>query len=175
MKNVLPLISIVTLSLSASAAPFLVPSNPPPVVQLAWTPAPNTTNTTLYYGVGSGQYTNKTLLGATNGTIVTLPARGVTYFFAVTDTQGGLESGFSSEVSYTPAVPPAPPSGMLPPVTLVVQTKNSPQDFMWVDTGMSWSVDPTQPEALFRLDARQSFAVAPQIRKSVSMPPLPGQ
>jgi hypothetical protein len=78
-------------------------------VFLSWAPSPDSTvaGYKIYYGGGSGNYTNFVLAGnVTNSTISGL-AGGTTYYFAGTALDGsGAESGFSTEVSYTLA--PAP-------------------------------------------------------------------
>ena len=76
---------------------------------LAWDPSPGSgiAGYRLYQGAASRTYTNVIAVGnATTRTITSL-ASGATYFFAVTayDTNG-LESDFSSEISYT--VPRSP-------------------------------------------------------------------
>lgn len=85
---------------------------PPGSVGLAWDPSPSAevVGYNIYYGVGSGVYTNVVKLGnVTNATVSGL-VRGVTYFFAATAVaRDGLESEFSNEVSYTAPRPPAPP------------------------------------------------------------------
>lgn len=164
MKALMLLLSV----LVANAAPFLAPTNPLPVVQLAWDVMPGAASYHLYYGVASGLYTNAAITTA-NTLAVTLPTRGVTYFFAVTQTVSNLESAFSTEVSYTPMLPPSPPSGFKPPVTLSIQYKNSLQDFQWADL---FDFTPTDGQ-WFRLWAVAASQV-PMIRK-VQPPPLPGQ
>lgn len=133
-----------------AATGYLVPSNPPPVVQLTWDLVPGMTYN-LYYGVGSGAYTNKVAVGATNYATVTLPSRGPTYFFAATAVASGLESDFSQEVSFRPAQPPSPPTNMRPPVVLSVQWKAAANDAEWADAGLNWGVWPEAPSGLFRL------------------------
>jgi fibronectin type 3 domain-containing protein len=77
-------------------------------VTLAWDPSPGgaIAGYRIYDGVASRTYTN--VIAAGNGTTNTVTglAGGVTYFFAVTavDTNG-LESDYSSEVSYTVPLP----------------------------------------------------------------------
>jgi len=75
---------------------------------LAWdaVSVPSIAGYRLYSGQFSRVYTRETDLGMTTTSSVGGLATGVTYYFAVTayDTNG-LESGFSSEISYT--VPPA--------------------------------------------------------------------
>jgi hypothetical protein len=73
-------------------------------VTLAWNPVTNANvaGYEVYYGPASGNYTNVTSVGnVTNATISGL-TDGATYFFATTTfSTSGLESGYSSEVSYT--------------------------------------------------------------------------
>ena len=159
-----------------TAAPFPQPSNPPPQITLQWTPAPGTATSKLYYGVGPGQYTNATNLGATNQASVVLPTRGVTYYFAVTDSwTNGLESPFSNEVNYTPMLPPAAPT-IGQPLILTVQTKTSPLDFMWTDL-FNESIDPGSTNGMFRLQIAQSSGISGQLtrvkRAMILQPPLP--
>src|SRR5260221_8772102 len=110
-----------------AATGYLVPSNPPPVVQLTWDLVPGMTYN-VYYGVGSGAYTNKVSVGVSNYTTVVLPSRGATYYFAATAVANGLESEFSNEVNFTPAQPPAAPTNMRPPVVLSLQWKPAAND-----------------------------------------------
>jgi hypothetical protein len=84
-----------TFRVSASNVPL-------PSVTLAWDPSVPATNVvgyTLYYGVGSRNYTNLVDVGlATTGVISNL-VTGTTYYFAVTShSSDGLESDFSTEV-----------------------------------------------------------------------------
>lgn len=179
MKTILAL-SLVCFALTGAAAPFLAPTNPPPKVALGWDTVPGTASYNIYFGVGSGQYTNVVNVGNTNVATVTLPARGVTYFFVATDIDtNGLESSFSSEVSFTPKLPPPSPNNMRQPLTLTVQVKQSVQDFQWADAGMNWSIDPTQTAAAYRLQlALAPPIVAPSITpqlRTVQLPPMPGQ
>ena len=86
-------------------------------VTLAWDPNPGSAiaGYRLYDGVASQTYTNVIDTGAATTQAITNLAAGVTYFFAVTayDTNG-LESDYSSEVSYT--VPP--PTNSAPLISL---------------------------------------------------------
>jgi hypothetical protein len=72
-------------------------------VTLTWNPSTNLSvaGYNIYYGGASGTYTNEICAGnATNATISGL-AQGTTYYFAATTyTATGVESSFSSEVSY---------------------------------------------------------------------------
>lgn len=164
MKILRSVLFAVLLAAPAQAATgYLVPSNPPPVVQLTWDLVPGTTYN-LYYGVGSGAYTNKVAVGATNYATVVLPSRGSTFFFAATAVANGLESDFSQEVSFRPAQPPSPPTNMRPPVVLSVQWKPAANDAEWADAGMNWSFCPEAPSALFRLQIFASARpVAPEV------------
>ena len=95
-----------------NALGFLVPTNLSPSVTLAWDPSTNSgvISYRIYYGVASRGYTNNATVSTSNSVLVTLPARGATYYFAAAaqDTNG-LESDFSNEVSWTvPAAPSAP-------------------------------------------------------------------
>jgi hypothetical protein len=72
-------------------------------VTLAWNAStdPSVAGYNVYYGGASGAYTNEICAGnATNATISGL-VQGTTYYFAATTyTSSGMESPFSSEVSY---------------------------------------------------------------------------
>jgi hypothetical protein len=85
-------------------------------VTLAWDPStdPVVTGYNVYYGGASGTYTNKICAGnATNATISSL-VQGTTYYFAATTyAASGIESSFSSELSYL--VPPNVPIVNQPP------------------------------------------------------------
>lgn len=177
--------SILTLALrivTAHAAPFLQPTNPTPVVTLQWTPAQGSVTSKLYWGTASGQYTNAVtvtnaaLPGPTTAT-VSLATKGIAYYFAATDvSSNGLESAFSTnEVTYTPMLPPAPPT-MGTPLIVTVQTKTSPLDFMWTDL-FNESIDPGNTNGMFRLQIAQSSGNSGQLkqvkRTTVPPPPLP--
>ena len=73
-------------------------------ITLAWNQStdPTVAGYNIYYGGASGNYTNTLSVGnATNATITGL-AQGTTYYFAATTyDSSGMESQFSSEVSYT--------------------------------------------------------------------------
>jgi hypothetical protein len=78
-------------------------------VTLAWNRSSDTNvaGYNVYYGGASGAYTNEISAGsATNATISGL-VQGTTYYFAATTYSSlGVESSFSSEVSYTVPIPP---------------------------------------------------------------------
>jgi hypothetical protein len=74
-------------------------------VRLTWNPSPsaNIIGYDIYYGGASGNYTNMVWVGnVTNWTIPGLLG-GVTYYFAATAVnRSGLQSGYTSQTSYTP-------------------------------------------------------------------------
>ena len=120
----------------------------------------------MYYGVGTRAYTNKTVLTAQTNFVVTLPARGVQFYFAVTATDShGLESGFSNEASYMAPAPPAAPI-MQPLVVLVV--KSSPTATgTYADAGMNWSLSSDQAQQYFKLKINRGMIA------SATVPPMP--
>jgi len=85
-------------------------------VTLSWNPvtSANVAGYNVYDGSASGNYTNVTSVGnVTNATISGL-TEGVTYYFAITTlSASGLESAYSSEISYT--VPTAVPGIQVTP------------------------------------------------------------
>lgn len=83
-------------------------------ITLAWDLEPGVAGYNLYYGTSSGNYTNMLTAGNFPRLTVANLSVGVTYYFAATAfTIDGLESGFSTEISYTVPggtnMPPAPP------------------------------------------------------------------
>ena len=81
-----------------------VSNAPPPSVTLAWDPSAPATDVAgyfIYYGAGTRNYTNLVDVGlGTNGVVSNLVA-GTTYYFAMTAyTSSGLESDYSSEVTW---------------------------------------------------------------------------
>ena len=91
-------------------------------VTLAWNRSSDTNvaGYNVYYGGASGAYTNEISVGnATNATITGLVQGTVYYFAATTYAASGMESPFSSEISYTiplPAVATLWPSTAVPGV-----------------------------------------------------------
>jgi len=78
-------------------------------VTLAWNRSSDTNvaGYNIYYGGASGAYTNEISVGnATNATISGLVQGTVYYFAATTYAASGMESPFSSEVSYTVPILP---------------------------------------------------------------------
>lgn len=157
-------------------------TNLPPVgaVKLAWDPSPDpsVSGYNLYYGAGSRQYTNLLSAGNLTSLSVSNLARGQIYFFAVTAVDAaGLESDFSPEVSYYVYAKPAAVTNLYHPVALVVQYKNSLQDFLWADTEMGWQIDATN-SLFYRLDIRKTplLAAASAVRRTlIALPPSPTQ
>jgi len=86
-------------------------------VTLAWNRSSDTNvaGYNIYYGGASGAYTNEISVGnATNATISGLVQGTVYYFAATTYAASGMESPFSSEVSYTVPIPPGVQLGVKP-------------------------------------------------------------
>jgi hypothetical protein len=96
------ILSFVLLHSPGQALSAIIP--PEQNVTLAWNRSSDTnvTGYKIYDGVASRTYTNMIDVGiATNATISNL-VQGATYYFAATAYDSlGLESGFSSEISYT--------------------------------------------------------------------------
>ncbi len=81
-----------------------------PQVTLAWDPSPSPSigGYRLYYGVSSRDYTNLVDVGELTTATVSNLVVSATYFFAVTAYDiAGLESDYSSEISYTVPTPAA--------------------------------------------------------------------
>ena len=95
MKKIITLLAITALAVKVAASS----------VTLAWDRSPDgsVTGYKIYYGVGSGAYTNSVSVGNVTNATVTLPGpTGVTFYFAATAYDGsGVESTFSNETSYT--------------------------------------------------------------------------
>ena len=110
VRDLLALVTVLTVGINANAAQLPPPSNPPASVTLAWDPVAEAGSYKVYYGVGSRNYTN--FVSVTNALQVTIQplTRGTTYYFAATTVStNGLESDWSVEVSYKPGVAPQPP------------------------------------------------------------------
>jgi hypothetical protein len=74
----------------------------------SWNPSPSPTvvGYNIYYGAASGTYTNLINAGNTTNATVSGLTAGTTYYFAITAyTSTGIQSSFSSEVSYTAVKP----------------------------------------------------------------------
>lgn len=175
------LCSLFLLFAISGRADWLTPSNPPPMVKLAWDASTNNlvpiTNYFVYRGQGSRQYDAKMTAG-TNLTF-TVPGltRGTLYFFAATaQDANGLESDFSNEISCMPAFAPSPPR-LKNPIMLQAQTKPSPDSGQWT-TAFDWSLDATQASGIFRLLIAQAEPApvrlsAPLAVKVNEFPPIP--
>lgn len=84
--------------------PYRPPSTNAPQVTLGWNRSvgTNIAGYNIYYGVASGTYTNVTPVGNVTNATITLPARGVTYYFAATAVNTlNLESVYSNEINWT--------------------------------------------------------------------------
>ena len=89
---------------------------------LSWDPVLNTqlSGYNVYYGIGSGNYTNRLFAGTNTVTTVSNLLTGVVYYFAVTSENiEGLESDYSAEVSFIK------PSQNSIPLTLVFKVPKS--------------------------------------------------
>lgn len=89
---------------------------PTPSVRLAWdaSTSTNVVSYNIYYGVASGTYTNVASVGNVLACTIGNLVMRTTYFFAATAVNAaGLESDYSSEVSYH--VP-----GLIPPTNYIV-------------------------------------------------------
>jgi hypothetical protein len=151
-------------------------------VVLGWTPSPDpaVNGYNIYCGVASGKYTNLVHFGNVTNATISLPGRGVTYYFACTATEdwpGGDEAVFSNEASYF--AKPLPNPVTLNPVTkLVVQKKNLLEDFMWADTDMEWIIAP-EDKTFYRLAIETrpppvaTLTAQPLSRPRPPLPPAP--
>lgn len=104
-------------------------------ITLAWDPSsdPTVAGYHFYQGGASHTYTNTIDTGTATSVSVSNLTAGATYYFAVTayDTIG-LESAFSSEISYTAIVPPPPKlSLLLQPAKQAVLTGTGPAGYKY--------------------------------------------
>ncbi|HWW01934.1 MAG TPA: fibronectin type III domain-containing protein [Candidatus Acidoferrum sp.] len=87
-------------------------------VTLAWDPSsdPTVIGYRIYYGLAAGTYTNMVDVGAATSVTVSNLVPGATYQFAATTYNlAGLESAYSTEISYTvPALPVNQPPTLSP-------------------------------------------------------------
>ena len=114
MKNKSSLLFSIALVVVLLALPLLHAAS----VTLAWNQEsdPSVVGYRIYQGVASRTYTNvfdSPCCEISTSNLV----NGVTYYFAATAyTAGGLESGYSAEVAYTPGSTNNPPGVPFPPV-----------------------------------------------------------
>src|SRR5947207_5182490 len=90
---------------------FDAPAQTTSSVTLAWNPISDSSlaGYHVYQGFASGIYTNLVPAGNHTNTTISGLKTGVKYFFAVTAyTTTGLESPYSSEISYTPSTTALP-------------------------------------------------------------------
>lgn len=107
---------LIGLGTTAVSAQTVGRTNSTPSVTLAWNPVadPSVSGYNLYYGVTSGVYTNVVNAGTNLSVTLTPLARGATYVFAATSyATNGLESAYSTEVSYTVARLPGTPTNLV--------------------------------------------------------------
>jgi len=173
----LTLITLIGSTLSLAAAqPFLFPSNPPPVISLAWTVPPPIQNGNpiasynLYFGVGSRQYTNKVVGIVTTNMNWNVPTRGDKYYLAVTatDTRGLESPQFSNEINFTATPFPGTPS-MTPAVVVVAQTSPSVAGPWKDESELTFNLPSSQSQDYIRL----KILPEPLIVATVRTPPLP--
>jgi hypothetical protein len=176
--------AVVMLCAVGAQAAGLMPTNPPPQVRLAWDPVTDqvgVSNYNVYWGVGSRTYTNVNASGGSTNWTVTLPARGVTYYFAVTTVDAnGLESDFSTEVSYTVAPLPTAPN-LHPLIILHVQVAPTPTS-QFADSGIDWSLGEDMQSQYFKLRLENPNAqvaavptiriATPKIKRELPLPPV---
>ena len=104
-------------------------------VTLQWTdPDPTVTGYDVYYGTLSGTYTNVVDVGDTTNATITGLVVDKLYFFAVTAyNSNGIQSAYSSQVSYRPLVPET----------------NQPPVFVTLSAGPAFSLTMENPPDLF--------------------------
>ena len=183
------LLSISIVALVSVSWAGLTPTNPPAGVSLAWDPSSDLAGVSgysVYYGVGPRTYTNKVEMGNVVVCTITNLVRGVTYYFAATAyrTNGGeyLESDFSNEVAYTPALPPSTPGNLRGTnVMIKVALESAPNPkgpwALFAELGSysetpafyrsAVSIFPPQPLAASEKESRSKLS------KSVPAPPCP--
>ena len=146
-------------------------------VTFAWDPSPatNIVNYTIYFGKQSGNYKAFSVFGnVTNGTIE-LPDMAMYYFACTAKDANGNESGYSNEVSYSGAPPPA--------AIIIVETKTA-ANTNWTSIAQ-FPVTADSTNAIFRMriqlanntnnivsaevTERRALRVIPDLRP----PPLP--
>jgi hypothetical protein len=99
-------------------------------VTLAWNKSTNSivTGYNVYYGGAGGIYTNKICAGCKTNVIISGLVQGTTYYFAATTyTSLGIESPFSSEMSYL--IPQSAPMMNYSNIYTAVVTANAPGYF----------------------------------------------
>lgn len=128
------LVSLITLALgiapqalfSQPALPIapqsiIRPAGTYSTVVLAWNYVPDLSVIAynVYYGVSTGRYTNMVPVGNTNQATIGRLIPGTTYYFAATSLNLlGLESVYSTEISYAVPGPPPAPTNFIVNVTV---------------------------------------------------------
>ncbi len=93
----------------------------------------------VYFGTASGSYSESVAAGNVTSRTMTGLTPGVAYFFAVTAYDaGGLESGFSAEVSYVPVVPSGPriQTRMTPGGQMILSVQGVAGRFFYVEASV---------------------------------------
>ena len=94
----------ISLCLSPAATSLAENLLPPASLMLAWDACASTNvmNYKIYYGTDSGNYPQVVSVGQVTQTTITGFTPGTTYYFAATASDStGLESAFSTEISFT--------------------------------------------------------------------------
>ena len=134
-----------------TVAAGLVPTNPAPVIQVAWDAStdPSVVAYKVYQGTNTGDYFTTWQTTNTSLTLSNL-TRGVTNYFAATCLAlNGLESALSAEISYTAPVPPIPPANMRR-VVITVQWSPKAGPAVWSDLTEPVLVAATDPAYFYR-------------------------
>ncbi len=138
-----------------AAVPLGSPTVTLPAVSLAWDAVtdPRVNHYHVYQGVSSRNYTNfNTVNVPTTTTSFSNLVRGVTYYFAATcSTTNGLESQYSTEVSYTTeALPPVVPNLRL--TVLSAAFLDGPWSPL---TNLTLAINTNFPANFFKLEAEK--------------------
>src|SRR5258706_15298527 len=139
-------------------------------VTLAWDPSPDTNviSYNVYYGPGTGNYTNLLSLGNTTNATVTGLLEGGTYFFVATAVDAiGLESDPSNEISYSvPVGTNRPPT--IDPIGPLVISENASMQVVTV-TGITSGVG-DGPQPLTVTSSSSDTSIIPDPAVSYSSP-----
>ncbi len=178
MRSVVP----AALLLCTALNPACVLALPAPPVALAWDPSvdPTVTSYHVYYGTASRAYTNVISAGASTNAIVSNLVSGVTYYFAATSyTTAGLESDYSTEVSYAaPSLNIPPTLDALPAMTIAEDSGTQVVNLTGITSGSSGEVQNLSVSAFSSnpaLIANPTVGYAsPSTTGTLSFSPTPG-